>query len=1077
MWALIGFGLVLFTTTYVASTNSSPPVIVSLAGAAAFDNFIDTTHFAFVEFRTPWCCDAFRPEYLKAAINLSAVVGVELTRPRVVCASIDASALENAAIRLRYGVTVFPTLLFFRGGRAIAFEDRDMMATAIALWAADQMLPRVNTETLVDLDGLLRFRAAAWAAGRAMIVVGTNDLSTAIVTSGGYALAVAMCTNATATALLLGNEQAPAGAAVFHAAIVRNFVQSKSCLDCEEDAHFLRPISIFTEPAGGGAAHDDVAQQQRRAAAVARWVRLHSRPLLADYSMQGRGASELFECGAEQIVVVLCDATETALLREVRAAARDLRGETLFIRVAPSEALLLHFFDLTPAELPAVRLVATTPVLERYALLLPASDDDIPFTASAIVGFYKEWSRGELSPIVKSEPSPPAVRKRSGAVTTLVGSTFWDVVLTPSLDVLVLFVAPWCAQCRKLEPTYTALGATYSAIDTVLITTMDAVANEPGGIEIEFFPTVMMWPAGADDAADAAVMALDGGSGALPAVEELVAFIRQNARAALPPQVIAPEPQPQHQPPSSLPSSFDGGDDDDEGTGAASPPFDADDSAVVELDAITMAEGVASPRIALVAFYDASCAHCAALAPEFAAAAAMLAEEELAHAGRLGGRSRQILLGKVDGSKHSELTTLHGVMAYPTLRFFKAGVEVEYDGGLSAEEIVAWVTVHASPAVRLLRTAARLRTFLDRNTLEVAAATRIVGFFDGIASFEEGQLLRDAFAALAEKLRYSHTFGLVDDVHIARSVTVNGAVPQMPCVHLVRRGGAGIEYSVLEPDVVNGTLTAEAIDAFVATNSLDVVYEFSDESAALVFHQDHLALHAVLVRNQAVAELDEISDDARAEAHFRDLAELYRGDAIFILVDSTDEANAGMMKFLGIDAAAGTSASSAAVPTLHIVALSPGEPVQKWKLEGDVTSHAKVKSFVENSLFSTSESEEEEEEELGSNTPLRDAARQGDSKAVKTLIAAGADVNQADERGVTPLYIAAAKGRVAVVKELLAAGADANQARTDNGETPLFVAAANGHLSIVKKLIAAGADVNARRFNDDDEVTWDSDEL
>ena len=35
----------------------------------------------------------------------------------------------------------------------------------------------------------------------------------------------------------------------------------------------------------------------------------------------------------------------------------------------------------------------------------------------------------------------------------------------------------------------------------------------------------------------------------------------------------------------------------------------------------------------------------------------------------------------------------------------------------------------------------------------------------------------------------------------------------------------------------------------------------------------------------------------------------------------------------------------------------------------------------------------------------------------------------------------------------------------------------NGHLSIVKKLIAAGADVNARRFNDDDEVTWDSDEL
>ena len=73
---------------------------------------------------------------------------------------------------------------------------------------------------------------------------------------------------------------------------------------------------------------------------------------------------------------------------------------------------------------------------------------------------------------------------------TLVGTTFWDAVLAPSTDTLVLFVAPWCARCEKIDPSYTALAATFAAIDGVEVAVMDAVANEPRGIEVDTFPTI-----------------------------------------------------------------------------------------------------------------------------------------------------------------------------------------------------------------------------------------------------------------------------------------------------------------------------------------------------------------------------------------------------------------------------------------------------------------------------------------------------------------------------------------------------------------------------------------------------------
>jgi ankyrin repeat protein len=54
--------------------------------------------------------------------------------------------------------------------------------------------------------------------------------------------------------------------------------------------------------------------------------------------------------------------------------------------------------------------------------------------------------------------------------------------------------------------------------------------------------------------------------------------------------------------------------------------------------------------------------------------------------------------------------------------------------------------------------------------------------------------------------------------------------------------------------------------------------------------------------------------------------------------------------------------------------------------------------------------------------------RKGHVEVVKTLLAAGAEVDKADSDGMTPLYWASRYGHVEVVKTLLAAEAEVDKA-------------------------------------------------
>ena len=117
----------------------------------------------------------------------------------------------------------------------------------------------------------------------------------------------------------------------------------------------------------------------------------------------------------------------------------------------------------------------------------------------------------------------------------------------------------------------------------------------------------------------------------------------------------------------------------------------------------------------------------------------------------------------------------------------------------------------------------------------------------------------------------------------------------------------------------------------------------------------------------------------------------------------------------------------------------------------------------------------------GGHTALILAARSGYTDAVKTLVAAGANVNQISKGDRTsPMLIAAINGHFDLAKWLLDQGADPNAA-SENGVTPLYAAlnvtwapralypqprAFNqqqiAYLDFMKALLDKGADPNKR---------------
>lgn len=104
---------------------------------------------------------------------------------------------------------------------------------------------------------------------------------------------------------------------------------------------------------------------------------------------------------------------------------------------------------------------------------------------------------GKAKAIVKSEPVPTV---QESNVYKLVGTTHDKIVFDKKKDVLVKYYAPWCGHCKKLAPIYEELADIYAsdknANKKVLIAEVDATENDIANLNIEGYPTIILYPAG-----------------------------------------------------------------------------------------------------------------------------------------------------------------------------------------------------------------------------------------------------------------------------------------------------------------------------------------------------------------------------------------------------------------------------------------------------------------------------------------------------------------------------------------------------------------------------------------------------
>jgi len=327
----------------------------------------------------------------------------------------------------------------------------------------------------------------------------------------------------------------------------------------------------------------------------------------------------------------------------------------------------------------------------------------------------------------------------------------------------------------------------------------------------------------------------------------------------------------------------------------------------------------------LVEFYAPWCGHCKALAPEWAKAA-----------GALNAEGSDIRLGKVDATVQAELGERFKIRGYPTIKFFVEGNAVEYAGGRSADEIVAWVKKKSGPAAATLSTSDELKKFQSDNEVGV------LGLFKDLES-EAAK----AFGAVAQ---------VVDSVAFA----ITGEAALFTELNL-----AGDEHLVLFKKFdegrndFDGVFSDEEIKKFIHSNQLALVSEFNQETAQKIFGGD-IKVHTLLFISKTSADFEKVLGE------FKTSAKRFRGQTIFVTIDTDVDENERVLEFFGL--------KKEDAPTIRLISLA--KDMTKFKPESSELTASVVEQFVQDFF----------DGKLKAHLLSQDVPADWDAKPVKVLV-------------------------------------------------------------------------------------------
>lgn len=142
---------------------------------------------------------------------------------------------------------------------------------------------------------------------------------------------------------------------------------------------------------------------------------------------------------------------------------------------------------------------------------------------------------------------------------------------------------------------------------------------------------------------------------------------------------------------------------------------------------------------------------------------------------------------------------------YPTIKFFRNGKVVEYNGGRTADELIKWLKKKTGPPAVTLASAE------DATKLKEKSPVVVVGYFSNAESAEAKAFLD--VATDNDEL----PFGIVSDSSVASGLEIS-----KEGVVLFKKFDEG-------RNDFDGELQAEALKRFISTNQLPLVIEFTQE--------------------------------------------------------------------------------------------------------------------------------------------------------------------------------------------------------------------------------------------------------
>jgi protein disulfide-isomerase A1 len=432
--------------------DEAGPSDVVILDQSNFDSEVKDSTITLVEFFAPWCghCKSLAPNFAKAATALKGVAKL---------ASVDCTVEKDLCSR--YGVQGFPTLKVFRasgdiekpaeyqGGRTdkdiIKYLRKQTEPSYVTL-TTDAELDAFDDKEGVEILGV--FASLESEEAKAFLAAAEdmrNDYTFAVSTNEAFATKF--------------------GATV--------------------------PTLVLFKQEGGEEVHVATSDAALLATAITQkqWIAGEAFELVGEIGPEN--FQKYLDRGFPLVWAFVdykpesADATK-AILGEISTAAKEFKGKLSVVKLDGHRwGEHAKHFGLS-GSLPGI-VIEDRESNKNYVFA-----EDQTVTAAALSKHFGAFLAGELKATMKSQAEPT---DNNGPVKVIVGTTFEQIALDDTKDVLVEFYAPWCGHCKTLAPKYETLGEQFASDSNIVIAKVDSTENDTPA-KVEGFPTLIFYPAG-----------------------------------------------------------------------------------------------------------------------------------------------------------------------------------------------------------------------------------------------------------------------------------------------------------------------------------------------------------------------------------------------------------------------------------------------------------------------------------------------------------------------------------------------------------------------------------------------------